>query len=231
MYLLTYLLIYLLTYLLTYLFTDLLIYWLTYLLTHLFTYLFTDLFTHLFTDLFTYLFTHLYSYLFTYLFTHLFTLLIYLLIYWLTYLPTYLFTDLLIYSLTYLFTHLLIYSLHYLLTYLLPYLPTPCSTVLLEKPTGFQPVKKFPAFYGTRMFVIALRSARHLSLSWASSTQSMLPHPTSWRYSLILSSHLCLCLPSGLIAYGFPNKTLHTTLLSIIRATCPAHHIHLYFVR
>ena len=36
---------------------------------------------------------------------------------------------------------------------------------LLEKPTGFQLVKKFPAFYGTRMFITAFTSARHLSLS------------------------------------------------------------------
>ena len=45
------------------------------------------------------------------------------------------------------------------------YILTPCSTVLLEKLTGFQLVKKFPAFYGTRMFITALTSARHLSLS------------------------------------------------------------------
>ena len=38
-------------------------------------------------------------------------------------------------------------SLH--LRHLLPYLLTPWSRVLLEKPTGFQLVKKFPAFYGT----------------------------------------------------------------------------------
>jgi len=30
-----------------------------------------------------------------------------------------------------------------------PYLLTPWSTVLLEKLTGFQPVKKFPRFYET----------------------------------------------------------------------------------
>ena len=52
---------------------------------------------------------------------------------------------------------------------LLTYLLTPCSRVLLEKLTGFQLVKKFPAFYGTRKFITALTSARHLSLSWASS--------------------------------------------------------------
>ena len=44
------------------------------------------------------------------------------------------------------------------------YLLTPWGRVLLEKLTGFQLVKKFPAFYGTRRFITALTSARHLSL-------------------------------------------------------------------
>jgi hypothetical protein len=42
---------------------------------------------------------------------------------------------------------------------------TSCSTVLLEKLTGSQLVKKFPAFYGKRRFITAFKSARHLSLS------------------------------------------------------------------
>ena len=47
-----------------------------------------------------------------------------------------------------------------------PYLLTPCSRVLLEKLTGFQLVKKFPAFYGTRKFITAFTSAPpYLSLS------------------------------------------------------------------
>jgi len=41
---------------------------------------------------------------------------------------------------------------------------TSWSRVLLEKLTGFQLVKKFPAFYGTRRFITAFTSARHLSL-------------------------------------------------------------------
>jgi hypothetical protein len=42
---------------------------------------------------------------------------------------------------------------------------TQWSRVLLEKLTGLQLVKNFPAFYGTRRFITAFTSARHLSLS------------------------------------------------------------------
>ena len=45
------------------------------------------------------------------------------------------------------------------------YLLTPWSMVILEKLASLQLVKKFPAFYGTRRFLTALTSARHLSLS------------------------------------------------------------------
>ena len=49
--------------------------------------------------------------------------------------------------------------------HVISYLLTPCSRVILEKPIGFQLVKKFPAFYGTRKFIIAFTSARHLSIT------------------------------------------------------------------
>ena len=68
-----------------------------------------------------------------------------------------------------------------LLTYLLTYLLTPWCGILLEKLTGLQLVKKFPAFHGTRRFITALTSVLHPSLSWASPIQSIYPHPTSWR--------------------------------------------------
>ena len=45
------------------------------------------------------------------------------------------------------------------------YFFTPWNRVLLKKLTGFQLVKNFPAFYGTRRFITAFTRARHLSLS------------------------------------------------------------------
>jgi len=51
--------------------------------------------------------------------------------------------------------------------YLLTYLLTPWCRVLPEQLTALQLVKKFPAFHGTRRFITALTSVRHLSLSWA----------------------------------------------------------------
>jgi len=88
------------------------------------------------------------------------------------------------------------------------YLLTPWSRVLLEKLTGFQLVKKFPAFYGTRRFITAFTSARHVSLSWASSIQSASTHPTFWRSIILLSSHLLLGPPRGLFPSDFTSKTL-----------------------
>ena len=92
------------------------------------------------------------------------------------------------------------------------HLLTPWCRVLLEKETGLQLVKNYPAFYGTRRFITALTTVRHLSQSWANSIQSTYPHPTSWRSILILSTHLCLGLPSGLFPSDLPTKTLYTPL-------------------
>ena len=72
------------------------------------------------------------------------------------------------------------------LNVMITYLLTAWSRFLLEKLTGFQLVKKFLAFYATRRLITTFTSAHHLSLSWASSIQTMSPHPISWISILIL---------------------------------------------
>ena len=71
-----------------------------------------------------------------------------------------------------------------------------------------------PAFYRTRRFITAFTSARHLSLSWASSIQYMPPYTTSstsnWIPSTPGSSHWSLSLrfPHQNPVYASP--LLHT---------------------
>ena len=103
------------------------------------------------------------------------------------------------------------------------FLLTPWSRVFLEKLTGSAASQEIPRIFVTWRFITVLTSARHLSLSWANSIQSSQPPPTSWRFILILSSHLRLGLPNGLFPSGFPTRTLCRLLPSPIRATCPAH--------
>jgi hypothetical protein len=52
--------------------------------------------------------------------------------------------------------------------------------------------------------------------------QSM-PYSISWFSTLVLSYHLWVGLPCGLLPSGFPTKTMYVRILSPIRATCPTH--------
>jgi hypothetical protein len=82
--------------------------------------------------------------------------------------------------------------------------PTPRSSVITEKPTVLQSVKKFPALYGTRRFVTAFTTVRQLSLSWAISDRSTSYHPIqlgsllmllgAFSKSFVMSSCLSVCL-------------------------------------
>ena len=119
----------------------------------------------------------------------------YLLTHWINHSLTYSLTHSFTYLLTHWLIHLLNDSVTYSVTYsltdsLIHYLLTSRSTVLLEKLTVPQLVKKFPTFYGTRRFITAVKSARHLSLSSARLIQSIPQHPH------FLKTHLNIMLPS-----------------------------------
>ena len=131
--------------------------------------------------------------------------------------------------------------------YVILYLLTPWSRVLPEKLTVPQLLTKFPAFYETRRFITAFTRARHLSLSWAISIQFM-PHLTSRRSILILTSHLRLGLPSSLLPSSVNHQTpictssrpkymLHALPISIFLVWSPewylvrcTEHIILYYI-
>jgi hypothetical protein len=110
------------------------------------------------------------------------------------------------------------------------YLLTPRDRVLLEKLTGLQIVKKFPAFMEPEVHYRIRNCPSPVPILSQLDPAHTPTHPTFWRPILILSSHLHLGLPSGLFPSGFPTKTLHMPLRSPIRATCPAHLIFLYFI-
>ena len=73
-------------------------------------------------------------------------------------------------------------------------------------------------FYGIRKFITTFtRPVPERNRS------SPCPHLTYQRSILILSSHLHLGLPSGLLHTGFPTETMYAPLLVHICATCPTH--------
>jgi hypothetical protein len=102
--------------------------------------------------------------------------------------------------------------------YLLSYLR---SWALFEKLPVVQPLKIFPASYGTRRFITVFTSTG----SYPEPDQSSPCHPISLRSIIIFSIHLRLDLPSGLFPSGFHTNILYAFHFPPIRATVPAHPI------
>ena len=102
---------------------------------------------------------------------------------------------------------------------------TPRSRALPGKLTVPKLVKNFPAFYGTRKFITAFTSTRRMSLSWATIIQYLPSFSTSWKSILILVlfSHLCPRIQSGLFLSGVPTKSQYAPLLFALGVTCPDH--------
>ena len=103
------------------------------------------------------------------------------------------------------------------------YLLTLWSRAFLENLTGFQLVKKFPTFYGTRRFITAVTSARHLD-----------HNPTSY----FLKFHLHIILPSTSwstkwsLSFRFPHQNpLHASHLPHTRyMPRPSHSSRFYHI-
>ena len=79
------------------------------------------------------------------------------------------------------------------------------SEVILQKLTVPQLVRKFPARYGTQLFITTLTTARCLSVSWSQIPPFHTPHLFPLIFILRLSSHLQPGLPSRQFPSGLPH--------------------------
>ena len=106
----------------------------------------------------------------------------------------------------------------------------PCSTFLIEKLSFSQLVKKFPIIYGSRRFITTLISAKHLSLSWARSIQSMNSTFHSLKIHLNIIFSAKPGYPKWSLSLRFPHQNRVYNTPFPIRTTCPTHFILLYFI-
>ena len=98
------------------------------------------------------------------------------------------------------------------------------EAVLPEKLTDLQLVKKSPAFHETRRFIAALKTARHVSLSWARSIQSMPPyHFYKICFNIILPSMAGSSMWPPPFRFPHQNPVCTSTLPQTCYMLCPSH--------
>jgi hypothetical protein len=86
---------------------------------------------------------------------------------------------------------------------------TPWNWALLKKLPVAQLLNNFPTFHGTRRFIAVFTRGLYWSLSWATWIHPIPADPFYLRSILILSSHIRLCLSSGLLPSDCPTKILY----------------------
>jgi hypothetical protein len=72
-----------------------------------------------------------------------------------------------------------------------------------------QLVSKFPAFYGTQMFITVFVRACHWFLSWSRCIQCTHSHPISLKSILIVSSQPHVMPSQRILPFIYSTKTIH----------------------
>jgi len=104
------------------------------------------------------------------------------------------------------------------------WLQTSWRRVLLEKLTGSQLFKKFPAFYRTRRFITAFTKARYPSLFWTRSIQSMRPiHFLKIHFGIVLPFRSGSFKCSLSLAFLHQNTVCSSSLSHTCYVPCLSH--------
>ena len=103
---------------------------------------------------------------------------------------------------------------------------TPWSRILPEKLTVPRLLEKFTAFYGTRRFITAFTTDRHLSLFWAKYIHSMPPsHSSKTRFNIILPSKPGSFKWSPSPRFPHQNPVCTSPLPHTCYISCPYHYL------
>ena len=120
----------------------------------------------------------------------------------------------------------------YIYIYIYIYIRHPCSSILIEKLTDFQIVKKFSAYNGTRRFITAFTSAPILSqINPVHDNQIPLPEDPTYYYSSTYTwvsqvvSFPQVSPPKPCIRLYSPPYALHSPPMSLLSILSPKQYL------